>query len=231
MEKLNLNSDPRLEPAPGKTAFDYGVAIAQVGAIVFPALLPGVKFFDLLTAPLRGKRMSDWCEELRLSLNELSQKMAGLTPEALAASDPFISAFALATQAALRTHHAEKLEALRNAVLNVAAGTAPEDHYQTFFLNLVDSLTPTHILMLRQFKLQSSVRIIESPEWLKSNVASQIAKDLLDRGLIGTGPGHHLVPNREQLIVGRDGVYTFHAMPTLLGSEFLSFITDPAEKK
>ncbi len=53
--------------------------------------------------------MSEWGEALRLRLNELSQKVAGLTPEALAASDPFISAFAQATQAALKTHHAEKM--------------------------------------------------------------------------------------------------------------------------
>ncbi len=71
MEKLNLTPNPRLEPAPGKTAFDYGVVIAQVGAIAFPTVLPGVKLFDLVTAPFRGKRMSDWCEELRLRLNEL----------------------------------------------------------------------------------------------------------------------------------------------------------------
>jgi hypothetical protein len=68
MEKLNLNPDPRLEFAPGKTAFDYSLAIAQVSAIAFPVLLPGIKPFDLVTAPLRGKRMGEWCEELRLRL-------------------------------------------------------------------------------------------------------------------------------------------------------------------
>jgi hypothetical protein len=71
------------------------------------------------------------------------------------------------------------------AVLNVAAGTAPEDHYQSFFLNLVDSFTPTHLLMLAQFNLQTPVKIVESPDWLKSNVSAQTAKDLLDRGLLG----------------------------------------------
>jgi hypothetical protein len=224
--------EQHLQPAPGMTAFDYAMAIAKVGAIAFPFLGPGITLFDLVTAPARGKRMSDWCEDLRLHLNELSQKMDGLTPEALATNGAFISAFAQATQTALKTHQEEKLEALRNAVLNVAAGLAPpEDHYQTFFLSLVDSLTPTHLLMLKQFKLQTSVKILESPEWLKSNVAAQVAKDLLDRGLLGTGPGHAAVPDRNQLVMGRDGIYTFHAIPSLLGDEFLSFITDPALKK
>src|ERR1700688_4621178 len=111
MEKLNLNPDTRLAPAPARSALDYGLAVAQVGGIAFPFGGAGVKLFDLVTAPLRGKRMSDWCEELRLRLNELSQKIEGLTPEALAASDPFVSAFAQATQSALKTHQAEKLQA------------------------------------------------------------------------------------------------------------------------
>jgi hypothetical protein len=218
-----------LEPAPDPTAFDYGMTIAKVGAIALPFVGSGVALFDLITAPLRGKRFNDWCERLRVGVNELSETVEGLTPEKLAASEEFNSAFAQAAQAAIKTHQEEKLDALRNAVLNVAAGTAPEDHFQAFYLSLIDTLTPTHLRMLRHFKGQQSVKIIDSPEWLKSNVAAQIAKDLLDRGLLGSGPGHHVTPDRNQLIIGRDGVYTFHAAPTLLGNEFLSFITNPVK--
>src|ERR1035438_9693178 len=120
MEELSLNPDQSLEPAPGKTAVDYGLAIAKVASIAFPFFGAGVTLVDLVTAPLRGKRFSDWCEEIRLRLNDLSEKVDGMTPEALAKDDAFFSAFAQATQAALRTHQQEKLDALRNAVLNVA---------------------------------------------------------------------------------------------------------------
>ena len=58
MEEPNIP----LQPAPGRTTFDYGLAVAKAGALAFPFLGAGVILFDLATAPLRGKRFSDWCE-------------------------------------------------------------------------------------------------------------------------------------------------------------------------
>jgi hypothetical protein len=52
----------------------------------------------------------------------------------------------------MRTHQKEKIEALRNTVLNVAAGTGPDDNLQLIFLNIVDTLIPYHIRFLRFFQ-------------------------------------------------------------------------------
>jgi len=142
MDQLKINPDSCLEPAPERTAFDDAVDVAKAVTLAFPFFGAGVTLFDLLTAPLRGKRMQDWCEELRLSLNDLSQTVNGLTPERLAQDNAFVSAFAHASQAAMRNHQTEKLGALRNAVLNVAMGNAPAADVQQFFLALVDSFTP-----------------------------------------------------------------------------------------
>jgi hypothetical protein len=178
MEKLNLNPDPRLEPAPGKTAFDFGMAVAQVGAIAFPTVLPGVKLFDLLTSPLRGKRMSDWCEALRLRLNDLSSKVSGLTPEALATSDPFVSAFAQATQAALKTHHEEKIEALRNAILNIAVGRSTNEDEQAIFLGYIDELSPWHLRMLAF--LQNPLKFVKEKNGRTDYYAGSLSQPLED---------------------------------------------------
>ena len=68
----------------------------------------------------------------------------------------FVAAIAQATQAALRTHEAEKREALKNAVVHVAinavvgtrsgvVGDAPIRSYlEIMFLNMVDNFTATH---------------------------------------------------------------------------------------
>jgi hypothetical protein len=152
MEKLNLNPDPRLQPAPERDAFDYSVAAARVGGLALPFLGAGATFFDLVTAPLRGKRLSGWLDELRLRLNDLSQKVEALTPESLAMDEAFISAFAQATQAALRTHQKEKLDALRNAVLNVALGKETDANRQGLFLALVDRFQAAHLTVLRFFQ-------------------------------------------------------------------------------
>ena len=93
--------------------------------------------------------MNDWCEEFRLRLNDLSQKVEGLTWEKLAEDEAFFSAFAQATQAAIKTHQKEKLEALRNAVLNVALGREPEPSRQYQFLALVDRFSETHLAILK----------------------------------------------------------------------------------
>ena len=101
---------------------------------------------------MRSKRLTDWCEDLRLAFNDLSQKIEGLTPEKLAENDQFVSASLRALQSAVRTHQAEKLEALKNAILNVAVGGEPEADRQTVFLDLVDRFTPLHLALLQFFQ-------------------------------------------------------------------------------
>ncbi len=68
----------RIEPAPVPTPFDYAIIAAKVRSIpasfVAPLTMPAVGFFDLIITPIRAKRINDWCEELRLQLNELSIK-------------------------------------------------------------------------------------------------------------------------------------------------------------
>jgi len=152
MDALRINPDQPVEPAPEQTAFDYSLAIAKVCTIAFPFFGPAITLLDLLTAPMRGKRFSDWCEGIRLQINEHSRKLDGLTPEALATNEAFISAFLQATQAALRTHQREKLDALRNAVVNVAVGIEPNADRQQQFLSLVDRFSETHLTLLRFFR-------------------------------------------------------------------------------
>jgi len=137
MEKLDLNPDTRLEPAPGRTEFDWTVSAARVGALAFPFLGSGVALFDLITAPLRTKRLSDWLEQLRQCVNELSQKVATLTPASLAGDEAFNAAFFQAAQTVLRTHQQEKLDALRNAVVNVALGGESNADRQSKFSTLL----------------------------------------------------------------------------------------------
>jgi hypothetical protein len=153
MEKLNINLDTRLiEPAPERTGFDYGVSVAKAGTLVFPFLGAGVTLFELITTPLRTKRLSDWLEQLRLQINELSQIVATLTPAGLAEDEAFNAAFFQAAQAVLRTHQKEKLDALRNAVVNVALGQETNADRQAQFLAFADRFTAAHLTLLRFFQ-------------------------------------------------------------------------------
>lgn len=209
---------------------------AKVGTLAFPFLGPGVALFDLLTSPIRGKRMDDWCEELRQGLNDLSRKMAELTPKRLAADEAFISAFAQATQAALKTHQQEKLEALRNAVLNVAVGQESDDR-QTNFIALVDRFTPAHLKVLQKFHQppvhggytqwrmrQTSTQPADSALWIKEFVPGladedldflrMLVGDLYNAGLSQVKPTDSYIPSEM-------------TWTTAFGTAFLRFIAPP----
>jgi len=204
-----IDDDPEpLARYPGQDHRDYTAAMVKIGVSAVPMLGgPASELFGTLVAPILGRRRDAWFEELRLRVNDLIRKVDRLTFESLSQNEEFVSATLQATSVALRTHASEKLQALQNAVLNVAAGTGPDGDLQSIFLSLVDSLTPLHLRLLALFKRQTPVRIADAPEWLRADECSQAAKELLDRELIG-GPSH-LVPNRDLLILGENGTYTF----------------------
>ena len=67
----------------------------------------------------------------------------------LGKTSSLLSAALTATQAALRTHQQEKLDALKNAVVNVALGREPEADRQQQFLALVDRFAAAHLILLQ----------------------------------------------------------------------------------
>ncbi len=84
-------------------------------------------------------------------LIELQEKVEGFKMEDLSENEAFVTMVLQATQVAVRNHQEEKLEALRNAVLNSALPNAPDDDIQLIFLNLVDGLTTWHLRVLALF--------------------------------------------------------------------------------
>jgi hypothetical protein len=232
MDTLKLTADQRLESTPSPTAFDYGMAVAKVATIAFPFLAAGVTLMDIVTAPLRGKRFSDWCEGLRLRLNDLAQEVEGLTPEALATNDAFVSAFAQATQSALRTHENAKREALRNAVLNVSARTGPSEDKQILFPDFVDRFSALHLRILAFSENTEEY----TGMWAKTGPGVIPVYQVICNALPDTNGEFQLV-NAVVSELGRLGLIgvssaagpipTFSKWITNLGEEFLRFIKKP----
>jgi hypothetical protein len=90
-------------------------------------------------------------------LNDLGERLRqlekekGLDLEALRENDLFIDTVLYATQLALRTSENEKIEYLRNAILNTALGDTPEQSLTKMFLNFIDAFTVWHIKILSLF--------------------------------------------------------------------------------
>lgn len=134
-----------------------------------------------------------------------------------------------ASQVALRTHQTEKLDALRNAILNVAQDQAPEEAVQHLFFNFVDFFTELHLRILRVFQAPSpppnmsmgglsNVLEFNIPELAnRREIYDQFWKDLYSRGLVNT-EGLHITMSGNGLAAQRT---------TALGNAFLEFIANP----
>jgi len=107
---------------------------------------PIAELADLIGSPLE-KRRTKWAQGVTDGLRRLEEKVAGFNVESLKDGDSFASSIAQALPAVSRTHEAEKLEALRNAVLNTAL--APPTGYDTgVLIGLCETLTAWHLKVL-----------------------------------------------------------------------------------
>ncbi|HLF77024.1 MAG TPA: hypothetical protein VJB57_05980, partial [Dehalococcoidia bacterium] len=102
---------------------DRDLALATTRGLL--SSIPGLggavaELFDFVIAPPLERRRDAWMANVAAAIEELRQSRPVLTAEALSRNEGFITAAIHASQLALRNHQKEKLEALRNAVLNSA---------------------------------------------------------------------------------------------------------------
>jgi hypothetical protein len=171
---------------------------------------------------------------------ELKDRLDAAEFEALRHNELFVTVIFNATQAAMRTHQPEKLEALRAAVMNAALPMGPDEHTQLMFIRFIDELTALHLRILSYGRdpaawyarhniekpnmisgARSAVLEVALPELKgRGDVYNQAMNDLNARGLIG-------VPISG--MVSQHALYDKLTSP--LGDRFLDFITAPAPAK
>lgn len=153
LTRVSLFDEPSKQPLPSElTLEDHRLALIKGGLAALP-LVGGALAEEmglLLITPLTRRR-DEWWEDVARRVLYLEHKVQGFKFEKLKDNEQFVSAMIQATQSAAKTHRKEKLEALRNAVLNIALGHNPGEDLQAIFLNLVDSFTPVHLELLRLF--------------------------------------------------------------------------------
>ena len=151
------SDDPRdaaLPKPPNTAVADWAITAVEVGVSGGALLLPGVGALISPAAILLGKalrvplerRQHRYVEAIATGLEAMYGRVANL--EERISSDAFVTAFLHAAYISMRTHQREKRQALQNAVLNVAAGAAPDDDLQLVFLHLIDQFTPWHLRLL-----------------------------------------------------------------------------------
>jgi hypothetical protein len=123
------------------------VTEAALGSVPLVGNALAVTFVTALGWRLEQRR-EKWFTELAEGVEELRQRVDGLNLEDLADNDLFIDAVVNASRTVEHTHQAEKIEALRNAVLNSVAPDAPDADTQAIIMNLIDRFTPSHLRLV-----------------------------------------------------------------------------------
>jgi hypothetical protein len=221
-----------------------GGDLAHAGARAILGAIPyagqaAIEFLNVIMLPPLERRRAAWYEEIGRRLRELDEKGV-ITYEDLADNEPFISTVMQATQAAMRNHQEEKLETLRNAVLNAALPCPPDESMQQMYLTWVEDLTVWHLRLMCLlsaprdwfqrnnvkppvfYQTSSVAKVIEHafPD-LASNrpLTEHLMRDLHSRGLLNV--------REMNLAMSADGAMHGHATP--IGGSFFRFISTPKD--
>lgn len=234
-----MENDNKYKPPKGGPA-DAGYAIVRAGISMLPiAGAPASELLGLIVSPPLEKRRSEWMERVGAGLKDLEQKM-GVVLEELRNNDKFVDAAMDATQIAIRTSEKEKLEALRNALLNSALPNSPDELIRKMFFSLIDIFGVLHIKILELFNnpriwflkhqkqypdhimsggLSNLIEIAFPILRERQEIYDQIWKDLYLRGLVSTEGLHGTISAG-----GLEAKRT-----TGIGDAFLNFISNPIE--
>jgi hypothetical protein len=195
-----------------------------------------LEVFNHLIAPPIQKRRDAWLNDLADRVVKLEQD-DHLKLDDLATNDAFISTVMQASTIALRNHRKEKIDALRNAVLNTAIGRSPDDSKREMFLSLVDLFTVEHLRVLQMLRERdgSGEYIQARSKTTITGIAEMATKEIPD--LRGQPALAEIfideLCRRGLLHWTRDGVVSYRkrdeALVTDLGAEFLKFISDPGK--
>jgi hypothetical protein len=144
------------------------VAEAALGSVPVVGNALAVTFVTALGWRLEQRR-EQWFTQLAEGVEELRQRVDDrLDLAALTGDNRFTDAVVSATRTIEHTHQAEKIQALRNAVLNSALPSAPDTDTQAMFLNMVDRFTPSHLRMVTFWSDESAwfaSHGIPEPQW------------------------------------------------------------------
>lgn len=223
------------------SAGDHAHTAAKAALSLVPIVGgPAVELFNSLVTPPLERRRTEWMQSVAERLTQLEQE-GRVAVEELKNNESFITTVVAASQAAVRTHHEEKREALRNALTNSALPGAPEDFLQQTFIRWVDELSVWHMSILALFS--------DPPNWFLSHNRpspdtdrfsfslaelletaypemkgrrtdyDHITKELYDRGLLATASLH----------VNMSGSGVMLPQATDMGLRFIRFLSPPAE--
>ncbi|HBX67279.1 MAG: hypothetical protein CL670_07215 [Balneola sp.] len=155
----------------------------------------GTKVYDAFTAlvqPTYEKRKDEWLNILMYDLVR-RQEDGLISLEELSKNEEFVTIVTKATLLAQQNHQKEKIEALKNIVLNSTEWLSkgkPIFDWSHRFLMIVDEISPLHILLLKTFQYpkkaakEKGVRFDEEVSASNKDVFFKIYPEYKDRSAL-----------------------------------------------
>jgi hypothetical protein len=221
------------EPDKGDAVYAAGRALLSVIPVAGGA---AVELFQFIITPPIEKRRNEWMKEIGEAVQNLKQSK-GIDIEQLKSNDVFVDTLLQASQIALRNSQQDKINALKNAVINSALPQPIEQTLQQMFLDWIDTFTVWHIRVLGLFHnpqqwatdnnkpLPTNISMggldtilgYAFPELAQDRALyDQIWKDLYQKGLLNTD-SLHVTMSWSGLIARRTSE---------LGEKFLMYISE-----
>lgn len=231
---------------------DAAAAVTKATISLIPFLGgPAVELFEAVTGPMLAKRRDKWMIMFAEVINELRGRMDEFSFEKLPENEVFITTVMHASQIAIRNHQKEKLQALKNAVINSALSNVPEEDLHLIFLDFVDSFTPLHLKLLKFFSEPKSEKFIQELDMVigrdgdgtdengyyagykLEKAIEYIFPELKDKSYIYERVLQDLT-TKDLLLYGGTGLKVYPNIKlnpkiTILGKKFLAFISCPIE--
>jgi hypothetical protein len=183
-----------------------------------------------------NRRMDRWMDELAAAVSELQERSNGLSFDDLADNEDFVDAVVAASRAAQATHSDEKLDALRNGVLNTLSPDAPTLDEQARFFRLVEQFTPAHLRLLSF--LNDPGALFDAAEIPRPSIAMGGRGALLEGGLpefkdrgdwyglLGRDLADAGLTSFSGLNTVQSGASLWQSGTSELGQRFLAFISE-----
>lgn len=229
LRKVTMSNSPQNQDSLGdklKTAFDnnnfdknYNAIKALLSSIPTVGSL-GVSLWESRTPSPAMQRLYIFLETLVREFEDLKSKIELVDFESPAFQTTLIYVY----QIVIRTHQEQKLEALRNIVLNSSIPRSVEDDVLAMFLNWIDGFTERHISTLKHLHYLDRYAPEELHTYfpmLEQNRAiyNQVLKELADKGLIRLTKKYTTEEDDDDIYLQRLGI----AMPHISSGPQVSF--------
>jgi hypothetical protein len=139
----------RLWPMPERNLGDVGEIGFQAAVAMVPLIGAPIQTFMAAAGTAYEARKDDWLNKMAEVVDDLSERFEDFDPATLANDQRFLSATAEASRIAVASHRREKLQMLKNALINLASGREPEEVMTARFLRFVEELEVDHFVFLK----------------------------------------------------------------------------------